>query len=125
VDFSKLKVFECQVFFYVPKQLRSKLTNSVLTGIFLSYDNNWSVFGIYDITNNKIVISHVVVFFFFFFFFFEYSPGNCNPPSSSPNFLNLTPYYENGESDIDYEIGYHNNNKIYENINNNINNNIK
>jgi len=83
------------------------------------------VFGIYDITNNKIVISHVVVFFFFFFFFFEYSPGNCNPPSSSPNFLNLTPYYENGESDIDYEIGYHNNNKIYENINNNINNNIK
>jgi len=29
------------------------------------------------------------------------------------------PYYESGGSDIDYEIGFHNNNNIYENNNNN------
>jgi len=49
--------------------------------------------------------------------------GNCNAPSSSPNFINFILYYENGGSDIDYEIGFLNNNNIYENINNNNNNN--
>jgi len=118
VDFEKFRVFGCQVFFYVPKQLRNKLTNSALPGIFLGYDNNPSAFRIYDITNNKVVISRAVVFF-------EDSPGNCDAPSSSPDFINLTPYYENGGSDIDDDIGFHNNNNNISdnNNNNNINNN--
>jgi len=76
--------------FYILKQLRNKLSNSALPGIFLGYDNNPSAFRIYDITNNKIVISHSVVFF-------EDSPGNCNSPSSFLDFISLTPYCENGE----------------------------
>jgi len=47
VDFEKFRVFGCQVFFYVPKQLRNKLTNSTLPGIFHGYDNNPSAFRIY------------------------------------------------------------------------------
>ena len=118
VDFEKFRVFGCQVFFYVPKQLRNKLTNSALPEIFLGYDNNPSAFRIYDITNNKVVISRAVVFF-------EDSSGNCDALSSSPDFINLTPYYENGGSDIDDDIGFHNNNNNISdnNNNNNINNN--
>ena len=53
VDYSKLKVFGCQVFFYVPKQLRNKLTNSALPSIFIGYDNNPTAYKIYNTTNNK------------------------------------------------------------------------
>jgi len=50
VDFEKFRIFGCQskvFFFYIPKQLRNKLTNSALPGIFLGYDNNPSAFRIY------------------------------------------------------------------------------
>jgi len=85
--FLNLRSLDVKFFFYVPKQLRNKLTNSALPGIFLGYNYNPYSFRIYDITNNKIVISHAAASFF------EVSAGNCNAPSSSPDFIGLTPYY--------------------------------
>ena len=121
--------YSCQVFFYVPKQFRKKLSNSALPGIFLGYDLNPSTYKIYDITNNKVILSRSVIFF-------EDNPDNCNSPSSIPDFINFTPYYENGgdnNSDIDNDYDFYlssdsnvnnnNNNNNNNNINNNNNNN--
>ena len=84
VDYEKFRVFGCQVFFLVPKQFRKKLSNSSLPGIFLGYDNNNpSAYRVYDITNNKVVISRSVVFF-------EDTPGNGTAPASTPDLINLT-----------------------------------
>eukprot|EP00833_Pecoramyces_ruminatium_P015816 jgi/Orpsp1_1/1189848/evm.model.d7180000074941.1 len=124
VDFDKFKVFGCRVFFYVPKQFRKKLSNSALPGIFIGYDINPAAYKIYDTTNNKIILSRSVVFY-------EDIPGNCGPPSSSPDFLNFTPYYEIGgnEDELDFpleaDIDNNNNNNNLDNNNNyNDNNNI-
>ena len=127
VDFKKFKVFGCQVFYYVPKQFRKKLSNSALPGIFIGYDQNPSAYKIHDITNNKVILSRSVVFF-------EETPGNCNSPSSIPEFINFTPYYEIGGDNNDDDFDFHlntdntdnniNNNNINNNNINNDNNNI-
>jgi len=124
VDFNRFRVFGCQVFFYVPKSFRKKLSNSALPGIFIGYDQNPSAYRVYDITNNKVILSRSVVFF-------EDSPGNCNSPSSIPDFINFTPYYENGgddvsdiENDYDFYLSIDNNSNNINNSDNNNNNNI-
>jgi len=104
--FLNLKSLDVKFTFTFQNQLRNKLNNSALLCIFLDYDYNPSAFCTYDITNNKIVISCAVVFF-------EDSSGNCNALSSSPDFLNLIPYYEKGGSGYDNEISFHNNNNIF------------
>ena len=118
VDFSKFRVFGCRVFFYVPKQFRKKLFNSALPGIFIGYDTNPSAYRIYDITNNKVILSRSVVFF-------EDIPGNCSAPSSPPELLNFTPYYEIEGDDIyneDFQVdNYYNNNNNLNMSNNNYN----
>jgi len=111
VDYNRFKVFGCQVFFLVPKQFRKKLHNTSLPGIFIGYDSNPTTYRIYDITNNKVVISHSVVFF-------EDTPGNCSAPSSIPDTINLTPYYEIGGSSNEVSVEFNDNN-----MNNNMNNN--
>ena len=122
VDYNKFKVFGCQAFFYVPKQFRKKLSNSTLPGIFLGYDNNPTAFKIYDTTNNKIVISRSVVFF-------EDTPGNGSAPTSSPDLINLIPYYvsEGSEDDSDVvefsQVFTHNQSNQNTNNNNNNDNN--
>lgn len=56
-----LKVFGCKVFFYLPKSFRNKFDNNSLSGIFLGYSNYG--YKIFDITNNKIILSRSVDFF--------------------------------------------------------------
>jgi len=76
-------VFGCQVFFYVFKHFRKKFTDSTLSGIFLGYDDiNHTAYRIFDISNNKVVLSRAVSFF-------EDVPGNSPAPFSIPEFLNI------------------------------------
>jgi len=72
-------------------------------GIFLGYDSNPTAYRIYDILNNKAVISCSVVFF-------EDILGNGSASSSTPNIINLTPYYENGGSDAEVFVDFTDNN---------------
>jgi len=116
VDYSRFRVFGCQVFFLVPKQFRNKLTNTSLPGIFLGYDTNPTAYRIFDITNNKVVISRSVVFF-------EDIPGNGSAPSSPPDLINFTPYYEIGGSNDDEDVvDFEDNNVNDKSINENNNN---
>ena len=82
IDFSNFRVFVCNVFFYVQKQFHKKLLNSALPGIFLGYDSNPSAYRIYDVNNNKIILSRSIVFF-------ENISGNCASPKSPPEFIIL------------------------------------
>eukprot|EP00833_Pecoramyces_ruminatium_P010680 jgi/Orpsp1_1/1184712/evm.model.c7180000090672.1 len=114
VDYRNLRVFGCRVFFLIPKQFRKKLDNTSLPGIFLGYERHPYNYRIYDTTNNKVIISRSVSFF-------EDIPGNCPSPSSSPDFINLNPYYESGGSDEDIDMS--NNIDIFDNTQNNNNEN--
>ena len=103
-------------FFYVPKQFRKKLLNSALPDIFLGYDSNPSAYRIYDVNNNKIILSRSVVFF-------ENIPGNCASPKSLPEFINFTPYYEIEGEDLLVNEDGNNDIKDFNNINNDNNDN--
>jgi len=95
VDYNHLKVFGCQVFFYVPKHFRKKFTDSTLPGIFLGYDDiNHTAYRIFDISNNKVVLSRAVSFF-------EDVPGNSPAPFSTPEFLNILDINKLGGNDND------------------------
>jgi len=50
VNYEKLRVFGCKVFFYIPKMFRKKFDN-ILLGIFLKYSENPYANKILDITN--------------------------------------------------------------------------
>jgi len=116
VDYNRLKVFGCLVYFYVPKQFRKKFCNTTLPGVFLGYDEiNHTAYRIYDINNNKIILSRTVAFL-------EDEPANIGPPLSFPDIFNFTPFYESEE--IEDDINDNNNNEYHEvyNINNNNNN---
>jgi len=54
VDFNNIRVFGCKVLYLIPKRLKYK---------FLGYCKNPTAFKIFDINNNKIIISRVVEFF--------------------------------------------------------------
>jgi len=110
MDYSKLRVFGCRVYFLVPKQFRKKLDNTSLPGIFIGYDRNTAAYRIYDTTNNKIVLSRSV-------YFFEDTPGNCPSPPSFPDFINLDPYYESGGNEEDKVIDFNEINFFNENDN--------
>jgi len=69
VDYSNIRVFGCKVFFYLPKNFRSKLDNNASPGIFLGYSDNPTGYKILDVSNNKIILSRNVEFF-------ESNPGN-------------------------------------------------
>ena len=112
VDYSKLRVFGCQAFYFIPKQFRDKFANSTFSGIFLGYDTNPSAYRIYDPSNNKIILSKAVVFF-------EDYPANLSAPSSPPDIYNFLPYNEIGGSMDDDNLS-----EDFNNINNNNNNNI-
>ena len=111
IDFSNFRVFGCNVFFYVQKQFHKKLLNSALPGIFLGYDSNPSAYRIYDVNNNKIILSRSIVFF-------ENISGNCASPKSPPEFINFTPYYEIEGEDILINEDGNNDIKDFNNINN-------
>ena len=89
IDFNKLKVFGCQVFYYVPKQFRKKFDNSSSPGIFIGYDQNPTAYRIYDPNQNMIILSRSVEFF-------ENIPVKFVIPSSPPEIFNFIPYYGKG-----------------------------
>lgn len=63
VNYKNLKIFGCKVLFLIPKQKQHKFENNAMPGIFIGYCKNPKAYKIFDITNNKIVISRVVEFF--------------------------------------------------------------
>jgi len=69
LDYSIYRVFGCKVYFFIPKELRSKFNNNSHPGIFLSYSNNTNGYKVYDIVNNKIILARTVEFM-------ENEPGN-------------------------------------------------
>jgi len=75
-------------------------------GIFLDYDEiNHIAYRIYDIDNNKIILSWTVAFL-------EDEPENIGPPLSSPDTFNFTPFYESEE--IEDNISDNNNDEYHE-----------
>ena len=105
-DYSKLKVFGCKVFFFIPKRSRSKFDNNTLPGIFLGYSQNTPAYKIYDTTNKKIILSCTVEFF-------ENYPCNNYINFCSPLQYNLIP-----NNEIRENITYFDKNS-YNNINSN------
>jgi len=105
-DYSKLKVFGCKVFFFIPKKFRSKFDNNTLPGIFLCYNQNPPAYKIYDNTNKKIILSCIVEFF-------ENYPDNNYTNLCSPLSHNLIP-----NNEIRENITYFDKNN-YNNINSN------
>jgi len=69
VDYNTFRVFGCRVYFFVPKELRSKFDNNSHPGIFLGYCDHPSTYKILDVINNKIIQSRTVEFM-------ENEPGN-------------------------------------------------
>jgi len=69
VDYSIFRVFGCRVYFYVPKELRSKFDNNSHPGIFLGYSTNTTGYKVLDIINNRIILARSVEFM-------ENEPGN-------------------------------------------------
>ena len=113
VDYNKLKVFGCQVFFYALKQYRKKFENSTHPGIFIGYDINPTAFRIYDKINNKVILTKAVEFF-------EDVPGCTKATSSIPEIEDLTNDNENDNNRIDFHsYSYRDNNDNYNNNNNN------
>ena len=76
IDFDRFSVFGCQVYFYVPGQFKKKkFSGNSLPDIFLGYDErNPTAYRIYDINNNKIILSRAVEFF-------EDVPDNIEAPN--------------------------------------------
>jgi len=109
VDYSNIKVFDCKVFFFIPKQFRTKFENNSSPGIFLDYSDNPSAFKIFDIKNNKIILSLSAIFF-------ENNSADYQFNSSTPLFSNFIPYHE-----IRVNSSYFNNNS-YTPTDNNENN---
>jgi len=69
VDYNFFRVFGCRVYFFVPKELRSKFDNNSHPGNFLGYSNNTNGYKVFDIINNKIILARTVEFM-------ENEPGN-------------------------------------------------
>ena len=90
VDYSIFRVFGCRVFFFIPKELRSKFDNNSHPGIFLGYSNNPSAYKILDLISNKIILSKSVEFM-------ENDPGNSS-------LLNINPHNEFRENELDKYI---------------------
>ena len=128
VDYDEFRVFECQVFIYVPKQFRKKFNGTSLPGIFLGYDEtNPTAYIIYDTTNNKIVLARTVEFF-------EDVPGNASAPPSTPEMFYFNRVMDeeeekeeeqmklnndyNKEGENEENIGNTENNKLNSNLNN-------
>ena len=107
-DYSKLKVFGCKVFFFIPKKFSSKFDNNTLPGIFLGYSQNPPAYKIYDTANKKTILSRTVEFF-------ENYPGNNYTILCSPLPHNLIPNNEIREN-ITY---FDKNSYSYNNINSN------
>lgn len=61
-SFKHLKVFGCVCFFHVHSSKRTKLDERAQQGIFLGYSSNSKEFRIFDIFEEKIVLSRDVVF---------------------------------------------------------------
>ena len=69
IRYNNFRVFGCKVFFLLPKPYQKKFQIKGLPGIFIGYCNNPEAYKIFDITNNKVVISRTVDFY-------EDSPAN-------------------------------------------------
>jgi len=72
-------------FFLIPKNFQKKFENNGLPGIFLGYCKNSNASKIFDITNNKVIISRTVNFF-------EHLPANFyfnNTISNIPDDQNI------------------------------------
>ena len=104
VNYNNLRVFGCRVYFFVPKELRSKFDNNSHPGIFLGYCENPSTYKILDIINNRIIPSRTVEFF-------EKEPGNSffNRIHSNNEFRksNYTNHFKSSN-----DIYNHNNNTL-------------
>ena len=87
VDYSNIRVFECKVFYFIPKLFRTKFQNNASPGIFIDYSKNPTVYKILDTTTNKIILSRSVEYF-------ELKPGDFYTTHYSPNFSNFIPNYE-------------------------------
>ena len=87
MDYSHFKVFECKVFFFVPKSQRNKFNNNSLPGIFLGYHPLNNSYKILKIASNKIFLSRSDEFF-------EDTPGNSKisrpVPINIPNFMPIS-----------------------------------
>jgi len=114
VDYQKFRVFDCQVFFLIPKHLRRRFKGTSLPGIFIGYDEfNPNAYLICNTTNNKIIKSKTVEFF-------EDTPGNASAPNNIPKMYYFEESFEEDEQETfihDYDKDINNNNN-----NNNINN---
>jgi len=147
VNYNIFRVFGCRVYFYVPKELRSKFDNNAHPGVFIGYCNNTNAYKIFDLIYNKIVTARTVEFM-------ENEPGNLLlyhfptnnefRESSHIKFLKQYPHsnqsiYLDNKSDINIKSKENkmnnniaNNNQIFHipdntrnnNMNNNISNNI-
>jgi len=105
----------CKVFFFIPKNFRSKFDNNASPGIFLGYSSNPTGYKILDITNNKIVLSRNVEFF-------ESNPGNSFCTHCNKDVSNFIPNHEIRRNNTST---YFNNNSYNPNIiSNNYHNNI-
>jgi len=92
--------------FYIPKHLRRKFNGNSLPGIFLGYDDiNPTAYIIFDINNNKVILSRTVEFF-------EDTPGYTPAPSSTPEI-------------VDFEIEEEQQDHLTQDYNENKNNNKK
>jgi len=69
VNYNNFRVFGCRVYFFIPKEFRSKFDNNSHPGIFLGYSENTKAYKILDIINRKIILSRTVEFL-------ENQPGN-------------------------------------------------
>jgi len=69
VNYNNFRVFGCRVYFFIPKEFRSKFDNNSHPGIFLGYSENTKAYKILDIINHKIILSRTVEFL-------ENQPGN-------------------------------------------------
>jgi len=62
-NYQRLRIFGCKVFFLIPLNFQHKMENKGLPGIFLGYCNNTNAYKIFNITNDKVVISRTVDFY--------------------------------------------------------------
>ena len=129
VNYNNLKVFGCKVVFLIPKPYQQKFSTSGSPGIFIGYCQNHSAYKIFDIVNNKVLISRSIEFFENSpaNFYFDKTIENINENELPNNNYNIN---ENELSNNDYNINENeisnNNYKINENIsihNSNINHN--
>jgi Reverse transcriptase (RNA-dependent DNA polymerase)/gag-polypeptide of LTR copia-type/Integrase core domain/GAG-pre-integrase domain len=79
-DVSNLRVFGCQCYVHVPKELRKKLDVRSEEGIFIGYEQASKAYRVLLKDNSKIVVSRDVVF--------VETPASASPQPVQPNAVN-------------------------------------